>query len=473
MFECVYAFVFRGNADYGIYDGDIWATDKWIYSYLVEKGSSSTLANWYYQLLSDKNFKKTTAWRWKQLRQNGAELSTSSVITIIDTIKAEITVNAANRNFNKFSILTVNLWPNPYEMYAESQYSSSWENQVEYLKDWLMDDNDGRFKYMDDQMEEWYNINDAIILDTIWRDKDWCKPTMLNKEAVISLEVSVIGNIILEGSNFYTNQHLVLIDGNNPSLTCSKNSVPTTGAPDISSIVPSTPGVSPSQRNTATFSGITVHTPGLYKICLLDSHSDIQAGYLSVYEVSKLDQFLVYDTITSGQIKVQGTELSETIRIKLISGTDSNCILGSTPVYINPNIETTAGFLNADKTRVTFTVAIPDIGLYTICVAYNGIDGNAFSLNAGNLMVSEVQQNLEEEVIIGESRDLRISGQNMATNWKVYLTESMTCSPNAEITSDIGGSAILSVIPIMNTEKTEVSFFLSSRLSLLYIFGIN
>jgi hypothetical protein len=119
-----------GNADY--YDG---ANPIGWYFDTNFQGDHWAIPFWWYLIWEDDTFRQAFNARWQALRQT--ILSESALEVTIDSLIADIGP-AVERNFERWDILDQYVWPNPY-------IGGSYENEVEYLKDWI----DARLVWMD------------------------------------------------------------------------------------------------------------------------------------------------------------------------------------------------------------------------------------------------------------------------------------------------------------------------------------
>ena len=117
-----------GNADY---NGGQYTTG-WYYPYSTGSGY-----RYYPTLFSDPNFKQAMIDRLGELRRG--VLSQEGMWTDIDEIVA-VLQESQQRNFERWDILGVQLWPNYY-------VGETWAQEINYLKNWLSD----RFDWLDSQ----------------------------------------------------------------------------------------------------------------------------------------------------------------------------------------------------------------------------------------------------------------------------------------------------------------------------------
>ncbi|MFZ2537331.1 MAG: CotH kinase family protein [Oscillospiraceae bacterium] len=116
-----------GNVD----TNDNWKTEGW---WVANKF-------WAARLLTDENFARLYASRWRELRKNC--LSDQNVAALIDGMAAELQ-GAQTRNFKKWPIMGVHVWPNP------DPCPQSYEQEIQSLKQWLHQ----RSTWMDAHIED-------------------------------------------------------------------------------------------------------------------------------------------------------------------------------------------------------------------------------------------------------------------------------------------------------------------------------
>lgn len=107
---------------------------------------------WWKNLMADNNFKKQIRNRWQQLRTN--ELSYTRINYVIDSMTLTLG-DAPNRNFQKWPILGVYVWPNPF-------VGSTFNSEIAYLKSWL----NNRIAWIDGQIAT-FPVGQQEILDRI------------------------------------------------------------------------------------------------------------------------------------------------------------------------------------------------------------------------------------------------------------------------------------------------------------------
>ncbi|MEW6156889.1 MAG: lamin tail domain-containing protein, partial [Verrucomicrobiota bacterium] len=117
-----------GNADY--LDG--WRTNGW---YWPSVGDADY--PWYRRIFSDPDFNQAYIDRWAELRKE--VLKTDRVLARVDELAAYLG-EAQVRNYNKWRILGVDVWPNWY-------VGKTYADEINWMKGWIR----GRFDWIDKQ----------------------------------------------------------------------------------------------------------------------------------------------------------------------------------------------------------------------------------------------------------------------------------------------------------------------------------
>jgi hypothetical protein len=112
-----------GNAD----DFDGWDTDGWLLDVLLPYGPIP-ICFWFYRLLEDPLFVQKLVGRWQALRRS--EFYTPTIEAIIDDT-ARCLEQAQQRNFARWPVLGMRVWPNP------GPYGMSYQEEVDGMKRWL------------------------------------------------------------------------------------------------------------------------------------------------------------------------------------------------------------------------------------------------------------------------------------------------------------------------------------------------
>ena len=104
------------------------------------EGFLMTRRGWAKRLLQDKAFAENYVRRYQDLRSS--TLSTASLLNSIDTMSSSLD-KASERNFRRWPILGVYVWPNRF-------MGDSYSSEIDYLKDWL----ETRLAWLDTHMED-------------------------------------------------------------------------------------------------------------------------------------------------------------------------------------------------------------------------------------------------------------------------------------------------------------------------------
>ncbi|MEO8231360.1 MAG: CotH kinase family protein, partial [Ignavibacteriota bacterium] len=128
-----------GNADY--YDG--WLTNGWHLQYLTNYQNMPSdepflTPNWWRKLFDNTEFKNKVYTRWQNLKTN--VVSTQQIYSYIDSLTTLLD-ESKTRNFEKWPVLGVYVWPNYY-------VGQTYQEEIAYLKNWISN----RFNWMDNNM---------------------------------------------------------------------------------------------------------------------------------------------------------------------------------------------------------------------------------------------------------------------------------------------------------------------------------
>ena len=121
-----------GNCDYG----QTWEPENWLLEYNPEGGDQMSF--WWELLWQDENFRAKVSDRYSELRSN--IFSESHIFEIIDNSVVDMG-ESINRNFLKWPVLGIYLWPN-------FQVFDTYEEEILYLKSWISQ----RLSWMDSQI---------------------------------------------------------------------------------------------------------------------------------------------------------------------------------------------------------------------------------------------------------------------------------------------------------------------------------
>jgi hypothetical protein len=119
-----------GNVDY---DASNLATDQWLYTRYGTNGNWSM--HWWFRLMEDPDYNHAFSNRWKALR--AGPFNTDSIMADLDT-HIQYLGEAINRNFTRWPILGVYVWPNYF-------VGTTYQEEIDYLKTWIT----SRLEWMD------------------------------------------------------------------------------------------------------------------------------------------------------------------------------------------------------------------------------------------------------------------------------------------------------------------------------------
>ncbi|MFD2933353.1 CotH kinase family protein [Spirosoma flavum] len=121
-----------GNANYC--DGN--SSQGWAYSFnRACPDDSYQIPFWWDRLLSDKSFAKKVRDKYQGLRKN--VLKTERMQAYVDSVATELT-EARTRNFQRWPVIGVYVWPNGY-------VGQTYQQEIDYLKTWVKN----RLEWMD------------------------------------------------------------------------------------------------------------------------------------------------------------------------------------------------------------------------------------------------------------------------------------------------------------------------------------
>jgi hypothetical protein len=117
-----------GNANY--YEG--WKTNGWQLEYLTDYQNIPVdepflTPNWWRKLFDDTDFRNKVYTQWQILKGN--ILNTQKIFGYIDSLTI-LLEESKTRNFEKWPVLGVWIWPNYY-------IGSTYEQEISYLKNWI------------------------------------------------------------------------------------------------------------------------------------------------------------------------------------------------------------------------------------------------------------------------------------------------------------------------------------------------
>ena len=128
-----------GNADY--YDS--WETTGWHLQYLTDyqnmpSDESFLTPNWWRKLFDDTNFRNKVYARWQNVKSD--LINSEKIFGYIDSLTVLLD-ESKTRNFEKWPVLGVWVWPNYY-------VGQTYQQEISYLKNWIA----FRLNWMDNNM---------------------------------------------------------------------------------------------------------------------------------------------------------------------------------------------------------------------------------------------------------------------------------------------------------------------------------
>jgi hypothetical protein len=185
-----------GNADY--LDG--WIPTGWYYD-LISAGDYP----WWRRLFEDPEFQLRYADRWFVLRQS--MFDTGMILQDIDDI-VELLGEAQVRNFDRWRILGVHLWPNPDNV--DPTYKAvftTYEGEIDWMKNWLekrltwMDSQIGAefatapplFSRQGGQVDQGFNLTMSTSYGTIYYTLDGTNPRLTIIEPGNTISTRLVG----------------------------------------------------------------------------------------------------------------------------------------------------------------------------------------------------------------------------------------------------------------------------------------
>ena len=135
-----------GNADYC----DGFKTTGWAFDFNKTCPSDGLVVPfWWDKLFSDPGFKRKMRSRWQQLRSK--ELTDQKLFSPIDSM-ANVLRDAQARNFQKWAILGIYVWPN-------AKILPTYNAELDYLRQWLRD----RVAWMDGTIAGFPTATDEVV----------------------------------------------------------------------------------------------------------------------------------------------------------------------------------------------------------------------------------------------------------------------------------------------------------------------
>lgn len=197
-----------GNADY--YEG--WKTEGWQIELLTDfqnipDWESFLTPFWWRKLYDDTNFRNKVYARWQYLRARS--LSTTKILLYVDSL-ATLLDESKTRNFEKWPVLGIYVWPNPYPYYLFQTY----QEELDYLKSWIIN----RLNWLDQNMigestiveETKYLAPDNFVLEQNY-------PNPFNPGTSIKYAIGSMQFVSLKVYDVLGNEVVTLVDEYKPA----------------------------------------------------------------------------------------------------------------------------------------------------------------------------------------------------------------------------------------------------------------
>jgi len=166
-----------GNANYCAGGG----TFGWALNFnQICPGDGANINNYWDRLLTDPAFGETLGERWSELR-NGS-FHEDSIMALIDNFQLQMD-DAVERNFNRWPVLGTWIWPNV-------EVAGSYQGEIEYLKDWIMD----RLDWMDQNMP----LISKQVVGVYSRPSISVFPNPFENEVTLNVTSTISDELILE-----------------------------------------------------------------------------------------------------------------------------------------------------------------------------------------------------------------------------------------------------------------------------------
>jgi hypothetical protein len=197
-----------GNADY--YEG--WKTEGWQIEFLTDfqnipDWESFLTPFWWRKLYDDTKFRNKVYVRWQYLMTRS--LSTTKILSYVDSL-ATLLDESKTRNFEKWPVLGIYVWPNPYPYYLFQTY----QEEIDYLKSWIIN----RLNWLDQNMigeptiveETKYLAPDNFVLEQNY-------PNPFNPGTSIKYAIGSMQFVSLKVYDVLGNEVVTLVDEYKPA----------------------------------------------------------------------------------------------------------------------------------------------------------------------------------------------------------------------------------------------------------------
>ena len=194
-----------GNADY--YNGGI--TNGWQLEYLTDyqnipSNEPFLTPNWWRKLFDDPAFQNKVYARWQQTKTN--VFSIPKVHQLIDSLVILLD-ESKTRNFEKWPVLGVWIWPNYY-------VGQTYTDEINYLKNWIS----SRINWMNNNMigePTSVNRNNDFLPDRFSLSQNY--PNPFNPSTRIKYQVSRISQVSLKVFDVLGNEIATLVNEEKPA----------------------------------------------------------------------------------------------------------------------------------------------------------------------------------------------------------------------------------------------------------------
>jgi hypothetical protein len=191
-----------GNCIYDYYDAS--ATSNWHIDYIFGKTFQSrdefVPPFWWKKIWDDTGFKKSVALRFISLKTS--LFSSQKIGGVIDSL-ATLLNEAKTRNFQKWPVLGVKLWPNAY-------VGATYEDEIKYLKNWIT----SRSAWMSWALSYYTDVDSergSLQPSGYWLSQNY--PNPFNPSTVISYQLPADLYVTLKVYDILGNEVAVLVNG--------------------------------------------------------------------------------------------------------------------------------------------------------------------------------------------------------------------------------------------------------------------
>jgi hypothetical protein len=196
-----------GNADY--YDG--WFTNGWQLEYLTDyqnipSGEPFLTPNWWKKLFDDTTFRNKVYARWQNVKTE--VINTQKIFSYIDSLTVLLD-ESQTRNFEKWPVLGVWVWPNYY-------VGQTYAQEIVYLKSWITN----RLNWMNANMiGEPTEVGEYLseIPSEFWLEQNYSNP--FNPSTKIKYSVPQSAQVTIKIFDILGNEIETLVNEGRPTGT--------------------------------------------------------------------------------------------------------------------------------------------------------------------------------------------------------------------------------------------------------------